>query len=61
MTDPNMPNNTLHASIYLKAKKQVLLELVNDIVEHEMGTVSQVSGLITGKLEVLDEQLEEYL
>lgn len=60
MIDPNMPNNTLHAGIYLKGQKQAFLKLLKKICEDDLKTASHVSGLVLNEIEDLDKLLEAY-
>ena len=60
MTDGNIPSDKHSANIYLRAKKLAYLELIADILDSDMTTTSQISGLIYNKLEVVDNELENY-
>jgi len=55
-----MPTDKHEARIYLKGKKQACIELAAAIIEHDMKTTSQISGLVFNEIEELDRQLESY-
>lgn len=61
MFDHYMPQNKVNAVIYLKAKKQMLIELSAKILENDLSTLSEISGTISNELDELDERLEAYL
>ena len=56
--DCNMPNDNLHAGIYLNAKKGILMELAALISSDKIGNIYEVSIFVWDNINIIDRRLD---
>ena len=56
--DYNIPNDNLHADIYLNARKEILMELATLISSDKTGNIYEVSVFVWDNIKIIDRRLE---
>jgi hypothetical protein len=58
MPDYNMPSNNLHADIYLKARKLMLIQIAELIGDGSISNLVDIHHFVWSEIEVIDKLIE---